>query len=68
MQEYLHVQKFQSKLDDNNFVPYCRCHILLFLNDVLNVTNVYFFLVGGCARHLQNPATKCDLPISYGIE
>jgi hypothetical protein len=26
-------------------------------------TIVYFFLVGGCARHLQNPATKCDLPI-----
>jgi hypothetical protein len=26
-------------------------------------TMVYFFLVGGCAPHLQNPATKCDLPI-----
>jgi hypothetical protein len=25
----------------------------------------YFFLVGGCARHLQNPATKCDLPIGW---
>jgi hypothetical protein len=28
---------------------------------------VYFFLVGGCARHLQNPATKCDVPIGYSI-
>jgi hypothetical protein len=26
---------------------------------------VYFFLVGGCVRHLQNPATKCHLPIGY---
>jgi hypothetical protein len=23
VQEYLHVQKFQSKLDENNFVPHC---------------------------------------------
>jgi hypothetical protein len=28
---------------------------------------VYFFLVGGCARHLQNPVTTCDLPIGYSI-
>jgi hypothetical protein len=28
-------------------------------------TIVYFFLVGGSGRHLQNPATKCDLPIGY---
>jgi hypothetical protein len=27
---------------------------------------VYFFLVGGCARHLGNPATKCDPPIGGG--
>jgi hypothetical protein len=54
MQEYLHVQKFQSKLDDNNFVPYCRYHMLLLLNDVLNVTNVYFFL----GRRLRAPFTK----------
>jgi hypothetical protein len=27
------------------------------------LTIVYFFLVGGCARHLQNPATKYNLPI-----
>jgi hypothetical protein len=26
---------------------------------------VYFFLVGGGARRLRNPATKCDLPIGY---
>jgi hypothetical protein len=23
VQEYLHVQKFQSKLDENHFVPHC---------------------------------------------
>jgi hypothetical protein len=28
-----------------------------------SISIVYFFLVGGCARHLQNPAAKCDLPI-----
>jgi hypothetical protein len=27
-------------------------------------TIVYFFLVGGCARHLQNPATKCNLVVT----
>jgi hypothetical protein len=24
---------------------------------------IYFFLVGCCACHLRNPATKCDLSI-----
>jgi hypothetical protein len=32
-----------------------------------NNTIVYFFLVGGCARHLQNPATKYDLAIGYSV-
>jgi hypothetical protein len=32
---------------------------------LLNNLNIYsiFFLVDGCARDLQNPARKCDLPI-----
>jgi hypothetical protein len=37
------------------------------LNAQLAPSKVYFFLVGGCARHLRNPATKCDLPIGYFI-
>jgi hypothetical protein len=28
-----------------------------------HLVKVYFFQVDGCARHLRNPATKCDLPI-----
>jgi hypothetical protein len=32
-----------------------------------SIGKVIFFLVGGCACHLQNPAMKCDLPIGYFI-
>jgi hypothetical protein len=28
-----------------------------------HLVKVYFFQVDGCARHLRNPATKCELPI-----
>jgi hypothetical protein len=60
---------FKSFLNENeqfsnlgNFVVVDnKCHIVKMTG--IREVKVYFFLVGGCARHLQNPATKCDLPI-----
>jgi tetratricopeptide (TPR) repeat protein len=44
--------------------PNCPAAVRLGIKNQLvavNATIVYFLLIGGCARHLQNPATKCDL-------
>jgi hypothetical protein len=45
-------------------VPERRFRALVLQNHPKSIrTIVYFFLVGGCARHLQNSATKYNLPI-----
>jgi hypothetical protein len=47
-------------------VPERRFRALVLQNHPKSIrTIVYFFLVGGCARHLQNSATKYNLPIGY---
>jgi hypothetical protein len=43
------------------------CNVIGLLWNINWKKTYYFFLVGGCVRHLQNPATKCDLPIGYFI-
>jgi hypothetical protein len=47
VREYLHVQKFQSKLDDNNFVPHCICSML----SIAIVQNRHFSNEDECLIH-----------------
>jgi hypothetical protein len=49
----------KSDIDDQNLLL-ATVHCFLGLSNCNFI--VYFFLVGSWARHLQNPATKCDLP------
>jgi hypothetical protein len=37
VEEYLHVQKFQSKLDENHFIPHCIFPVTEIESDQINL-------------------------------